>query len=295
MESQKKHERVYSFEFFPPKTDKGVENLAEVRKRLERLNPAFFSVTFGAGGSTRDRTYETVVGIQRASTCDAAPHLSCIDSTREGLKEIIERYKAEGVKYIVALRGDKPSGSVGVGELRYANELVEFIREVTGDHFKIEVGAYPEFHPEAPNAKVDLENFVRKAKSGADSAITQFFYNAEAYYRFVDDCERYGVDIPIVPGIMPLANYEQQARFAAACKADIPRWLAKRMEAYQDDPESQVAYGIDVVTELCADLLEQGAPGIHFYALNKASVVERIWDNLNLSADTGGERPAIAS
>lgn len=295
MESQKKHKRVYSFEFFPPKTDKGVENLTQVRQRLERLNPAYFSVTFGAGGSTRDRTFDTVVEIQKASKADAAPHLSCIDSTRDGIREILERYKAEGVKYIVALRGDKPSGSVGVGELRYANELVEFIRETTGDHFKIEVGAYPEFHPEAPDAITDMKNFVRKAKAGADSAITQFFYAPECYYRFVDDCEKHGVDIPIVPGIMPLSNYEQQARFAAACKADIPRWLAKRMEAWKDDPQSQLEYGIDVVTELCEDLLAQGAPGIHFYALNKADTVERIWANLNLSKETGGEHPQVAA
>jgi len=291
MESQKKHPRVFSFEFFPPKTDEGAENLKATRERLERLNPAYFSVTFGAGGSTQDRTFETVIDIQRSSTADAAPHLSCIDASRDRLKQMILDYKEQGVKYIVALRGDRPSGSgsMGQGELSYANELVELIREVTGDHFYIEVGAYPEFHPEAPDALTDIENFVRKAKAGADSAITQFFYNADCYYRFVEDCEKRGVDIPIVPGIMPLMNFEQQARFAAACKADMPRWLAQRMEAWKDDPQSRMEYGIDVVTRLCEDLLDNGAPGIHFYALNKAPVVERIWHNLGLSEQTGGE------
>lgn len=292
MESQQKHPRVFSFEFFPPKNDDGAEALRATRQRLERLNPAYFSVTFGAGGSTQDRTFETVIDIQRQSSAEAAPHLSCIDSTRERLKEMILGYKEEGIKYIVALRGDRPSGSgsSGEGDFRYANELVEFIREITGDHFTIEVGAYPEFHPEAPDAFTDINNFVRKAKAGADSAITQFFYNAEAYYRFVDDCEKRGVDIPIIPGIMPLMNYEQQARFAEGCKADIPRWLAKRMEAMKDDPHGRLEYGIDVITELCQDLLDAGAPGIHFYSLNKAAVVERIWHNLGLSQHTGGEQ-----
>mgnify|MGYP000067067567 CR=1 FL=1 len=291
MEIQKRHPRVFSFEFFPPKTDEGAESLKATRERLERLNPAYFSVTFGAGGSTQSRTYETVVDIQRNSSAEAAPHLSCVDASREQLKEMILNYREEGVKYIVALRGDLPSGSgsAGQGELSYANELVELIREVTGDHFYIEVGAYPEFHPEAPDAITDIENFVRKAKSGADSAITQFFYNEECYYRFVEDCEKRGVDIPIVPGIMPLMNYEQQARFAEGCKADIPRWLAKRMEAWEHDPRSRMEYGIDVITQLCQNLLDNGAPGIHFYALNKAPVVERIWHNLGLSKETGGE------
>ncbi len=290
MESQRKHGRVFSFEFFPPRTDQGVINLRETRKRLERLNPAFFSVTFGAGGSTRDRTFETVAEIQRESTAAAAPHLSCIDSTRDGIREILEGYREQGVRYIVALRGDRPSGSVSIGEFRYANELVAFIRETTGDHFRIEVGCYPEFHPEAPDARGDLDNFVRKVRAGADSAITQFFYSADCYYRFVEDCEKRGVDIPIVPGVMPLANYEQQARFAAACKAEIPRWLAKRMEAYADDPQSRLEYGIDVVTDMCRDLLDAGAPGLHFYTLNKAPISERIWHNLGLSAETGGEQ-----
>ncbi len=233
MEIQKKHNRVYSFEFFPPKTEEGAENLREARERLERLNPAYFSVTFGAGGSTQSRTYETVVEIQQSSPAEAAPHLSCVDASREHLKEMIQRYRDEGINYIVALRGDRPSGSGSMGdaELSYANELVELIREVTGDHFTVEVGAYPEFHPEAPDAMTDIENFVRKARSGADSAITQFFYNEHAYYRFVEDCEKRGVEIPIVPGIMPIMNYEQQARFAEGCKADIPRWLARQRGA----------------------------------------------------------------
>ncbi|MBK1735020.1 methylenetetrahydrofolate reductase [NAD(P)H] [Halorhodospira abdelmalekii] len=291
MESQKQHPRVFSFEFFPPKTDQGAESLRATRQRLERLNPAYFSVTFGAGGSTQDRTYETVIDIQQQSCAEAAPHISCIDSTRERLEKMILSYRDQGVKYIVALRGDRPSGSgsSGEGDFRYANELVALIRELTGDHFTIEVGAYPEFHPEAPDAFTDIENFVRKVNAGADSAITQFFYNAEAYYRFVDECEKRGVTIPIIPGIMPLMNYEQQARFAEACKADIPRWLAKRMEAMKEDPQGRLEYGIDVISELCQELLEAGAPGIHFYSLNKAPIVERIWHNLGLSQETGGE------
>jgi len=287
MDSQKKHHPVFSFEFFPPKTDEGMAKLRATRDELAKLKPRFFSVTFGAGGSTRDRTLETVIGIQKESGIDAAPHLSCIDSTRTSIREILKTYIDNGVHQIVALRGDIPSGMREIGELRYANELVDFIRAETGKHFHIEVAAYPEFHPQAPNAQKDLENFKRKVDAGADSAITQYFYNPDAYYRFVDSCEKLGLDIPIVPGIMPITNYTQLARFSDACGAEIPRWIRKRLEAYGDDMESIRAFGHEVVTEMCRKLLEAGAPGLHFYTMNQAGPTTAIWNNLGIRANCG--------
>ncbi len=293
MESQARHPRIFSFEFFPPKTSEGVDKLHRTRERLAVLRPRFFSVTFGAGGSTRDRTFETVVDIQQRSGIDAAPHLSCIGSTPESIREILHQYREHGIRHIVALRGDMPSGMSGPGHFRYANELVEFIRSEHGDHFRIEVACYPEFHPQADNADADLANFKRKVEAGADSAITQYFYNPDAYFRFVDDCERLGIDLPIVPGIMPILNFKQLARFSDACGAEIPRWLRKRLETFGDDRESMRAFAIDVVTELCFDLLEAGAPGLHFYTLNQAASSTAIWKNLGLdaqNADTAGTR-----
>ncbi len=287
MQSQKKHQPVFSFEFFPPKTDEGMAKLRATRDELARLKPRFFSVTFGAGGSTRDRTLETVIGIQKESGIDAAPHLSCIDSTRAGIREILKTYIDNGIHQIVALRGDIPSGMREIGELRYANELVDFIRAETGKHFHIEVAAYPEFHPQAPNAQKDLENFKRKVEAGADSAITQYFFNPDAYYRFVDSCEKLGLDIPIVPGIMPITNYTQLARFSDACGAEIPRWIRKRLEAYGDDMESIRAFGHEVVTEMCRKLLEAGAPGLHFYTMNQAGPTTAIWNKLGIRANCG--------
>ena len=287
MHSQQKHPQVFSFEFFPPKTDEGMAKLRATRDELAKLKPRFFSVTFGAGGTTRDRTLETVIGIQKESGMDAAPHLSCIDSTRDNIREILRTYIDNGVRHIVALRGDIPSGMREVGELRYANELVAFIRAETGQHFHIEVAAYPEFHPQAPNAPKDLENFKRKVEAGADSAITQYFYNPDAYYRFVDDCERIGLCIPIVPGIMPITNYTQLARFSDACGAEIPRWIRKRLEAYGEDMESIRAFGHEVVTEMCRKLLEAGAPGLHFYTMNQAGPTTAIWNNLGIHANCG--------
>ena len=287
MQSQKKHLPVFSFEFFPPKTDEGMAKLRATRDELAKLKPRFFSVTFGAGGSTRDRTLETVIGIQKESGIDAAPHLSCIDSTRTSIREILKTYIDNGVHQIVALRGDIPSGMREIGELRYANELVDFIRVETGKHFHIEVAAYPEFHPQAPNAQKDLENFKRKVEAGADSAITQYFFNPDAYYRFVDSCEKLGLDIPIVPGIMPITNYTQLARFSDACGAEIPRWIRKRLEAYGDDMESIRAFGHEVVTEMCRKLLEAGAPGLHFYTMNQAGPTTAIWNNLGIRANCG--------
>ncbi|RFA31217.1 methylenetetrahydrofolate reductase [NAD(P)H] [Alkalilimnicola ehrlichii] len=246
------------------------------------IEPALFSVTFGAGGSTRDRTFETVVEIQRDSGIEAAPHLSCIGSTRDSIREILDQYRAKGIRHLVALRGDLPSGTQAAGEFRYANELIEFIRAETGDHFTIEVACYPEFHPQAENAEADLRNFKRKVDAGADAAISQYFFNADAYFRFVDECERLGVDLPIVPGIMPILNFKQLARFSDACGAEIPRWLRKRLEAFADDRESIIAFGTDFVTEMCLRLLDAGAPGLHFYTMNQAPVIETIWHNLGL-------------
>lgn len=264
-----------SIEFFPPQTAEGVDKLAATRKKLAELRPAFFSVTYGAGGSTRERTFAIVKDIV-AEGLSAAPHLSCIGSTRAGIKEILEEYRAEGIRRIVALRGDLPSGMADPGELRYANELVEFIRRETGDWFDIEVAAYPEWHPQAKTPKDDLLNFKRKVDAGADSAITQYFYNADAYFHFVDEARALGVEIPIVPGIMPIASFSKLARFSDACGADIPRWMRKKFESYGDDADSIRAFGLDVVTELCQRLLAGGAPGLHFYCMNQAALTTEI-------------------
>jgi methylenetetrahydrofolate reductase (NADPH) len=281
MESQKRYPRTFSFEFFPPKTADGMDKLRACRKQLEQLKPKFFSVTYGAGGSTRDRTLETVLEIQ-ASGFEAAPHLSCIGSTRSDIRETLELYRSKGIRHIVALRGDLPSGAASAGELRYANELVEFIREATGDWFEVEVACYPEFHPQARSARDDLLAFKRKVDAGADAAITQYFYNADAYLRFVDECEAMGVQVPIVPGIMPIANFSQLARFSDACGAEIPRWIRLKLQSFADDTASIRSFGLDVVTELCDRLLAQGAPGLHFYTMNSAGLTSTIWQRLGL-------------
>ena len=283
MESQKKHPKVYSFEFFPPKTEKGVANLRNTRDELAGLDPRFFSVTFGAGGSTRERTFDTVCEIQHESDIEAAPHLSCIGSTKDSIRDILNLYRKEHIHHIVALRGDLPSGMGLPGEFRYANELVEFIRAESGDHFHIEVAAYPEFHPQARDADTDLANFKRKVDAGANSAITQYFYNPYAYFHFVERCEKLGIDLPIVPGIMPITNYTQLARFSDMCGAEIPRWIRKRLEAYGDNRDSIRAFGEEVVTEMCQALLDAGAPGLHFYTMNQAGPSKAIWTNLGLS------------
>ena len=281
MQLQKKHPRTFSFEFFPPKTPEGKEKLRATWKQLGQLQPRFFSCTFGAGGSTREGTLETVLEI-RAAGYEAAPHLSCIASSRAELKAQIERYRAHGIRHIVALRGDLPSGLASSGELRYANELVAFIRETTGDWFHIEVACYPEYHPQTRSAADEIRNFKRKIDAGANSSITQYFYNTDAYYRFVDDCEAAGIAIPIVPGIMPIANFAQLARFSDACGAEIPRWLRFKLESYRDDTASIRSCGLDVVTRLCDDLLRAGAPGLHFYTLNQAGLSTTIWQRLGL-------------
>ena len=271
-----------SFEFFPPNTPEGREKLRITTAELARLGPKFFSVTYGAGGSTRDRTLETVLEIQ-ASGSAAAPHISCIASTRDSIREMITRYRDSGIRHLVALRGDLPSGLATAGEFRYANELVEFIRKEFGELFYIEVAAYPEYHPQARSALEDLQNFKRKVDAGANSAITQYFFNADAYFHFIDVCRAAGIDIPIVPGIMPIQRFSQLARFSDACGAEIPRWIRRKLEAYGDDIESVRAFGLDVVTELCERLLRQGAPGLHFYTLNQAGATVEIWRRLGLS------------
>jgi len=281
MQSQRKHPRTFSFEFFPPKTVEGKERLRAAWKQLGQLQPKFFSCTFGAGGSTRDGTLETVLEI-RAAGYEAAPHLSCIASARAELRAQLEKYRSHGIRHIVALRGDMPSGLASSGELRHANELVSFIRETTGDWFHIEVACYPEYHPQTRSADDEIRNFKRKVDAGANSAITQYFYNADAYYRFVDESEAAGVGIPIVPGIMPIGNFAQLARFSDACGAEIPRWLRFKLESYRDDSASIRSCGLDVVTRLCDDLLSAGAPGLHFYTLNQAGLTSTIWQRLGL-------------
>ncbi len=281
MQSQRKYPKLFSFEFYPPKTEAGEVSLQKVHSKLAKLKPDFFSVTFGAGGSTRDKTYDTVLKIQQ-SGITAAPHLSCVASTRDNIRQILSSYRDNGIRKIIALRGDLPSGTMSAGEFRYANELVEFIREETGQHFQIHVAAYPEVHPQAANGTEDLNNFKRKVDAGADAAITQYFYNVDAYFYFVDACEKLGMDIPIVPGIMPIFNYSQLFRFSDMCGADIPRWMRKRLECFGDDVKSARAFGVDVVSDLCRRLLENGAPGLHFYTMNQSEQVLAIWKNLDL-------------
>ena len=271
----------FSFEFFPPKTDEGMQKLRATKAQLEQLKPRFFSVTYGAGGSTRDRTLETVLEIQRDGF-EAAPHLSCIGSTREGLRETLKLYKDNGIRHIVALRGDLPSGEVDFGELRYANELVEFIRRETGDWFHLEVACYPEVHPQARSPQDDLANFKRKVDAGANGAVTQYFYNADAYFRFIDEARGAGITIPIVPGVMPIASFSQLARFSDMCGAEIPRWMRLKLASFGDDRASIRSFGLDVVSDMCDRLLTQGAPGIHFYTLNMAGLTTTLWQRLGL-------------
>lgn len=271
--------RTFSFEFFPPQTPEGVEKLRATRRQLAQLKPAFFSCTFGAGGSTRDRTLETVLEIQGEGH-PAAPHLSCIGSTRGNVRAVLDRYKAAGIRRIVALRGDLPSGMARSGDLRYASELVRLIRDEHGEHFHVEVAAYPETHPQSEDARIGLAHFKAKIDAGASGAITQYFYNADAYFRFVDDARAQGIDLPIVPGIMPIANFSQLRRFSEACGAQIPRWIDQRMRAFGDDAEAVREFATDVVAGLCRRLVEGGAPALHFYTLNLAKPVQAILQRL---------------
>ncbi|BAL22888.1 methylenetetrahydrofolate reductase [NAD(P)H] [Azoarcus sp. KH32C] len=270
-----------SIEFFPPQTPEGAQKLRDTCRKLATLKPSFFSVTYGAGGSTRERTFATVREIA-ADGFEAAPHLSCIGSTRASIREILAEYAAAGIRRIVALRGDLPSGVGDPGEFRYANELVEFIRNETGDRFHLEVAAYPEWHPQAKSPKDDLLAFKRKADAGANSAITQYFYNFDAYAHFVESVRAMGVELPIVPGIMPIVSFSKLARFSDACGAELPRWMRKKFEAFGDDAESIRAFGLDVVTELCERLIAAGAPGLHFYSMNQAGLTTAICERLKL-------------
>ena len=281
METQKRHPRSYSFEFFPPKTDEGVAKLRAAWSQLAQLKPRFFSVTYGAGGSTRERTLGTVLEIRQAGH-EAAPHLSCIGSSRADIIATLDLYKSKGIRHLVALRGDMPSGTASSGELAHANELVELIRAHSGDWFHVEVACYPEFHPQAKSPGDDLAQFKRKVEAGANAAITQYFYNADAYFRFVDECEALSLDIAIVPGIMPIANFSQLARFSDACGAEIPRWIRLKLQSFGDDTASIRSFGLDVVTDLCDRLLAQGAPGLHFYTMNQAGLTTTIWQRLGL-------------
>ena len=270
-----------SFEFFPPKTDAGIEKLNKVRDELGVLKPKYFSVTFGAGGSTQDGTYDAVKGIIDAGY-DGAPHLSCVGSTKSGVAELLQNYKDIGVKRIVALRGDLPSGMVDRGDFQYANELIEFIRAEHGDYFHLEVAAYPEFHPESRSPASEIANFKQKVDAGADSAITQYFFNSDAYFSFVETAEAAGVEVPIIPGIMPITNFAQLARFSNMCGAEIPRWLYKRLESLQDDEASLIDFGLDYITFLTETLLSNGVHGVHFYALNKSQPCLEICKRLQL-------------
>ena len=270
-----------SIEFFPPQTPEGIEKLRGVRAQLATLKPKFFSVTYGAGGSTRERTFAIVKEIV-AEGHEAAPHLSCIGSTRASIREILDEYRGAGIRRIVALRGDLPSGTAEAGEFRYANELVEFIRAETGDHFSLEVAAYPEWHPQARFPRDDLANFVRKARAGANSAITQYFYNADAYFHFVDEIRKLGIDIPVMPGIMPIVSFSKLARFTDVCGAELPRWMRRKFEGLGDDTDAIRAFGLDVVTSLCERLLAGGAPGLHFYSMNQSALTLEICKRLGI-------------
>ena len=281
MQSQKQHARTFSFEFFPPKSEEGMEKLRATRRQLAQLKPAFFSVTFGAGGSTQKGTLDTALEIQ-AEGFEAAPHISCIGSTRDSIREVLKLYRDHGITHTVALRGDLPSGMAVAGEFRYASDLVAFIREESGGHFKIEVAAYPEYHPQARTAQENLKHFKLKVDAGANAAITQYFYNPDAYFHFVEQVEAMGINIPIVPGVMPIVNFSQLARFSDACGAEIPRWIRRKMEGFGDDSASIRAFGLDVVTDVCDRLLSQGAPGLHFYTLNHAGLCSTIWQRLGL-------------
>jgi methylenetetrahydrofolate reductase (NADPH) len=269
----------FSIEFYPPKTAEGADKLRVARAKLAALNPKYFSVTFGAGGSTQQGTLDTVLEIL-AEGHAAAPHLSCVGGSRESIRAILQDFQGHGIKRLVALRGDLPSGYGGGGELRYASELVEFIRAETGDWFHIEVAAYPEMHPQARSPQDDLQNFARKVKAGANAAITQYFYNADAYFQFVDLARKQGVDVPIVAGIMPITNYTQLMRFSDMCGAEIPRWVRLKLASFGDDSASIKAFGLDVVTELCQRLLAGGAPGLHFYSMNQAGPTSALWQRL---------------
>jgi methylenetetrahydrofolate reductase (NADPH) len=277
--------KKFSFELFPPRTPEAAERLTGVIGKLAAAGPEYFSITYGAGGSDQDGTYQTLMAVARHSGVEAAPHLTCVGSTRENIAALLDRYREAGVRRIVALRGDLPATAMSAaapGEFRYANELVSFIRERHGSHFKIEVAAYPEMHPQAANPTADFENFRRKVDAGADGALTQLFYNAGAYIDFLERCRKAGITIPITPGIMPITGFANTVRFCGGCGADLPRWIKLRLEELQDDKPSLLAFGVDVVTRLCETLLAAGAPSLHFYTINQSELVLTLCRNLGL-------------
>ncbi len=286
MESQKKYSPKFSFECYSPKTPEAIANLQNAQLELASLKPDFFSVTYGAGGSTRNMTFETVLDIREKTGFESVPHISCIGNYNDEINAMLQSYIDNDIKQIVVLRGDLPSGTVGYGQYQHANELVEFIRKQTGDHFHIEVAAYPEFHPQAASPKVDINNFKRKVDAGADGAITQYFFNPFSYYRFIDHCEKLNINIPVVAGVMPITNCTQLVRFSEGCGAEIPRWVLKQLQGFGDDRESIFKFGVDVVTELCDQLLSNGAPGLHFFTMNKSAASIAIWKNLGLDKRT---------
>jgi methylenetetrahydrofolate reductase (NADPH) len=276
----------FSFELFPPRTPEALAKLPAVIDQLATAQPDYFSITYGAGGSNQDGTYETLLTVVGQTGVEAAPHLTCVGSTRAQVAALLDRYREAGVRRVVALRGDLPATAMtssAPGEFHYANELVSFIRQTHGDYFRIEVAAYPEMHPQAPNPCVDFDNFRRKVDAGADGAITQLFYNADAYFDFMERCARAGVEIPIVPGILPITGFGNTVRFCGNCGADLPRWIRLRLEQLQHDKPAIVDFGICVVTRLCETLLRHGAPGLHFYTINQAEPALRIWNRLALS------------
>ncbi len=273
---------ILSCEFFPPRTEAGVEKLLVAQQTLnDTFQPAYFSVTFGAGGTTRDSTLE-IVKLLAEKNINVAPHISCIGSSKKQLNELLDLYKSLGVTRLVTLRGDIPENGESTKELSYANELVSLIRETSGDHFTIEVAAYPEYHPESKSPQSDFEHFKNKVAAGANGAITQYFYNIDAYLHFMDKCLKNNISIPVTPGIMPITNFASLTRFSDVCGAEIPRWIRKQLEAYADDTDSLQAFGIDVVSNLCNQLLENDAPGLHFYTLNQANATNAIWKNLSI-------------
>jgi len=277
--------RSFSFELFPPRTPEGVAKLPAVIGQLAAVRPNYFSITYGAGGSTQDGTYETLVTVVKQTGAEAAPHLTCVGSTRDHIAALLDRYRQAGAKRIVALRGDLPATAMSPsapGDFHYANELVRFIRETHGDAFKIEVAAYPEMHPQASGPAADFEHFRRKVEAGADAALTQLFYNADAYFDFMDRCGKAGITIPVVPGIMPITGFANTLRFCNGCGADLPRWVRLRLDELQDDKPALLDFGLEVVTRLCKTLLENGAPGLHFYTVNQAAPTLRLWKNLGL-------------
>jgi len=280
----------FSFELFPPRTPEGVAKLPAVIGQLAAVGPNYFSITYGAGGSTQDGTYETLVTVVKQTGAEAAPHLTCVGSTRSHIATLLDRYREAGARRIVALRGDLPATAMSPsapGDFHYANELVSFIRETHGDAFKIEVAAYPEMHPQASSPGADFEHFRRKVEAGADAALTQLFYNADAYFHVMDRCGKAGITIPVVPGIMPITGFANTLRFCNGCGADLPRWVRLRLEELQDDKPALLDFGLEVVTRLCQTLLENGAPGLHFYTVNQADPTLRLWKNLGLPVLTG--------